>query len=109
VHSLHCVECIVSTKQARRLQTGLLHRDTKATMMSGFGGTVFGLWACYCSWRTFSDLALVFFVILLVSFCIQICWTEDASLTRNRFPSKAICDQIHPFDVLMTTRIKGLQ
>jgi len=59
---------------------------------------------CYCSLRTFSDLALVFSVISLASFCLQICWTEDASLTRNRFPSKAICDQIllrQPCGVLM--------
>jgi len=62
-------------------------------------------WICYCSLRTFYDLALVFFVILLVNLCLlQIFWAEDASLTGNRFPSKAICDQIrlrHPCDVLM--------
>jgi len=29
-----------------------------------------------------------------VRFCSQIRWTEDASLTRNRFPRKAICSQI---------------
>jgi len=59
----------------------------------GFGNYCFlapvlvALWfVCYCSLRTFSDLALVFFVISLVSFC----WTEDASMTRNRFPSKAM-------------------
>jgi len=62
------------------------------------------LWTCHCSLRHFSDLALVFTVISHVRFCLQICWTEDASLTRNRFPSKAICDQIrlcHPCGVLM--------
>jgi len=50
------------------------------------------LWNCYYSLRTFSDVALVYFVIsLVVSFAqSQICWTEDAWLTRNRFPSKAI-------------------
>ena len=58
MHSLHCVVCILSTKQARRLQTGLRLRDRNATMMSGFVGRC-----------TFSDLALVFFVISLVSFC----------------------------------------
>ena len=58
----------------------------------------------YCSLCTFSVLALVFFVNSHVSFCLQICWTEDTSLTRNRFSSKAICDQIrlcHPCGVLM--------
>jgi len=54
--------------------------------------------------RIFSDLALVFFVISLVSFCLQICWTDDASLTRNGFPSKANRDVIrlrHPCGVLI--------
>ena len=40
----------------------------------------------------------------LVSFCLRICWTENKSLTRNRFPGKVICDQIrlrHPCSVLM--------
>jgi len=62
------------------------------------------LWICYCSLRTFSDLALVFFVISLLSFCLQMCWTEEASMTRNRFLIKANCDQIrlrHPCGVLM--------
>jgi len=44
--------------------------------------------------RAFSDLASVSFVISLVSFCLHICWTQDESLTRNRFSSKAICDQV---------------
>ena len=44
--------------------------------------------------RAFSDLASVSFVISLVSFCLHISWTQDASLTRNRFSSKAICDQV---------------
>jgi len=47
---------------------------------------------------------LVFFVISHVSFCLQIRWTEDSLLTRNRFPSKANCRQIrrrNPYDVLM--------
>ena len=38
------------------------------------------------------------------SFCLQNCWTEDGSLTRNRFPSKAICNQVrlcHLCGVLM--------
>jgi len=52
------------------------------------------LWNCYCSPRTFSDFALVFFVNSHVSFCLQLCWTEDASLARNRFHAKANCDQI---------------
>ena len=60
---------------------------------------------CYCSLRTFSDLALVFFVISLVSFYLQICWTEGVSLMRNRFLCEANCDQIrlrrHPCSVLM--------
>jgi len=47
---------------------------------------VVGLLACYCSRRTFSDLALVFFVISLVSFCLQICWSEEASLIQNKIP-----------------------
>jgi len=57
---------------------------------------------CYGSLRTFSDLALVFFVISLVS--LQICWTEDVLLMRNRYPSKAICDEVwlcHPCGVLI--------
>jgi len=61
-------------------------------------------WNCYCSLRTSSDLALVFGAFSLVSFCLQICWTEDASLTRNQFPCKANCVQIrlhHPCGVLM--------
>jgi len=61
-------------------------------------------WIYYCSLRTFPDLALVFFVISLVNICLQICWTEDASMTRNGFPSKAICDRIrlhHPCCVFM--------
>jgi len=59
---------------------------------------------CYCSLRTFSDLALVFFVISLVSFYLQICWTEGVSLMRNHFLCEANCDQIrlrHPCSVLM--------
>jgi len=51
-------------------------------------------WNCYCSLRTFSDPALVFFVISLVSCYLQICWTQDAPLTQNQFPCKANCDQI---------------
>jgi len=65
---------------------------------------IVALWTCYSSLRTFSDLALVFFVISHVTFCFQICWTEDAALTQNRFPSKVICDQIllcHPCGVSM--------
>ena len=40
------------------------------------------------------------------------CWTEDASVTRNRFPSKANCDQIrlrHPCGVLMLNHVKYWQ
>jgi len=62
------------------------------------------LWTCYCILRTFSDLGFVFLVISHLSFCLQLCWTEDASLTRNRFPNKAICDQIrlcHPRGVVI--------
>jgi len=33
--------CIVSTKQARRLQTGLCLRDRNVTTMSGLGGSWF--------------------------------------------------------------------
>jgi len=65
---------------------------------------IVALWACYCSLRTFFVLALVFFVISHVSFCLQICLTEDVPLTRNRFLSKVIFDQIrvcHPCGVLM--------
>jgi len=35
------VHCVVSTKQAQRLQTGLRLRARYATMMSGFGGSRF--------------------------------------------------------------------
>jgi len=32
---------VASTKQAQRLQTGLHLRDSNATMMTGFGGSMF--------------------------------------------------------------------
>jgi len=76
----------------------------------GFGVSRFlavvlvALWSCNCSLPTFSDLVLVFFVISHVSFCLQIWCTEDASLTQNRFPNKAICGQMRlrrPCAVLM--------
>ena len=62
------------------------------------------LWTCHWSPRHFADLALVFFVISHANFCLQTCWTDDGSLTRNWFPSKAKCDQIRlrrPCGVLM--------
>jgi len=37
--------------------------------------------ACYYGLYTFSDLALVYFIILPVRFCLQSFWTEDTSLT----------------------------
>jgi len=43
---------------------------------------LFGLaCACFCSLRTFSELAIVVFTISPASFCSQICWAEDVSLT----------------------------
>jgi len=62
------------------------------------------LWNCYCSLRTFSNLALVFFRHFTCKLLLSIYWTEDASLTRNRFPSKSNCEQIrlrHPCGVLV--------
>jgi len=55
----------------------------------GFGGgwllplVIVALWTCYYGLRTCFNIALVLFVISHVSFCLQICWIEDASLTRN--------------------------
>jgi len=80
---------------------GYRFRVSDASSNVGFGYSSFMEIACvcYCSLRTFSKSCFSLFHHFTCTFLLAIYWTEGASLRRNQFPSKRLCNC--PCGVLM--------